>query len=718
LFLLSACGGGNGGSSGASATDENSHPDRATTELVPAADSYERLPDVTAADPSELSGLAAEIREYYDTKVNLPPDVFEAKEAGKITEEEIARRAEAGEFQKFFRFATPGDLPENLPWENGANLPEIGSNEAVKGGISYGRLQDFPRTLRLVGPDANGSFRPILLDDTQMSFAHRHPIKTDIGPTGFFYFPGLAKRWAVVPEDKKVYVELDPAARWSDGEAVTVEDVFFMFYFFQSPWINAPWYNNWYNRNYTQVTRYDEHTFSIEVPEAKPDMSSRVLELRAVPAHFYGDFSENYVQDYQWRFEPTTSPYVILPGDLEKGQYIRLTRQREWWAKDRKFWKNRYNADIMHLRVIRDTSKAFEAFKKGELDSFGMNLAEYHYDRLPNDDRLIENGYINKYTFYNDVPRPTFGLWINQAMPLLDNRDVRVGLNFATNWERVIEEYFRGDAVRMRTSSDGYGAFTHPGLRARPFDVDKALESFAKAGFTERNSEGILVNDSGEELSFTLTTGYEIFKDLLAILQEEALKAGVKYNLEVLDATAGWKKAQEKKHEIMFSAFGVSPEMYPRFWETYHSVNAYDQAFLSDGTINPDRELKTQTNNLQSIAIYELDRLIEQYRASESTEEMIDLAHAMEELLREDASFIPGFVRPFYRWASWRWVAWPEDLNVELSESPGHRFLHWFKPGAREATLRAEKRNEVFEKVIEINDTHNVYSGETTVAEN
>ena len=53
--------------------------------------------------------------------------------------------------------------------------------------------------------------------------------------------------------------------------------------------------------------------------------------------------------------------------------------------------------------------------------------------------------------------------------------------------------------------------------------------------------------------------------------------------------------AQEKKHDITFSALNVSPEMYPRYWETYHADNAYDvpwldesaQRFISDFQTNP-----------------------------------------------------------------------------------------------------------------------------------
>ncbi|MFP4282643.1 MAG: extracellular solute-binding protein [Opitutales bacterium] len=677
LSLLTACGGGEG--------------------------EIETAVGLTAAELEDMTifDLPPEVLEYFETKVDLPPAIFEAFERGEISQEEIDQRTAAGEFEKFFVFASPEDLPTDLEWLDGMDLPEPGSPEAVKGGIHYRRLQDFPRTFRLFGPDANGSFRPFILDDIVMQYARRSDIDTEVGPQGHHYYPGVAEAWAIDRENKTVYVRLNPRARWSDGVPIRVKDVFYMFYLYQNPHIQAPWYNNWYERQYSQVTRYDELTFSIRMPEAKPDMNARVLELDPRPAHFYGVLDENFVDDFQWRFQPTTGAYVFREGDMAKGRYIRLTRNDDWWAKDNKYWRYRYNFDTIHFTVIRDTPKAFEAFKKGELDLFTLNLAEYYYERLPNDDALVEDGYVHKYTFYNDVPRPTYGLWINTDKPLLENKDVRQGIQYAANFDRVIEEYFRGDYVRMRTSSDGYGDFTHPDLQmSRPFDPEQALAAFRRAGFTERGPDGILVNEQGQKLSFTLTTGYESLKDVLSILQEEAVRAGLELRVEVLDGTAGWKKAQEKKHDIMFSAFGVSPEMYPRYWETWHSVNAYKD----DGTI------KTQTNNLTSFENERMDQLIERYRASESAEEMMELAFQMEEILAEEAVFVPGFVMPFYRFASWRWIRWPEGINVKLSEDPTQRWLMWMEPGAREETMQAMRTGETFEKVIEKNDTHNTYA--------
>ncbi len=220
----------------------------------------------------------------------------------------------------FFTFKTIADLPDNLSWQNGSELPDIGSPDAIKGGVQYSSLQDFPRTMRLVGPDSNGSFRPYLQDYITMQLAHRHPDK-------FNFYPGLAESWAVDKDSKTVYVRLNPAARWSDGEPVTTDDFTFMFFFMQSSYIVAPWYNNWFGTQYTNITKFDDHTFSVSIPEAKPDMDYMVLQMLPVPEHFYKALGEDFVDRYQWKFQPTTGAYVVKDEDVKKGTAIALTRQ-------------------------------------------------------------------------------------------------------------------------------------------------------------------------------------------------------------------------------------------------------------------------------------------------------------------------------------------------------------------------------------------------------
>ncbi|MFT6772188.1 MAG: microcin C transport system substrate-binding protein, partial [Congregibacter sp.] len=597
----------------------------------------------------------------------------------------------------FYRFRSPADLPDGLVWESGEGLPEIGSPAAQKGGTQYIALPDFPRTLRTAGPDSNGSFRPYILDDVVMLIAQQHPDERE-------FYPALAESWALDPDTSTVYVKLDSKATWSDGSPVTTDDFFFMFWFYKSEYIRAPWYNNWYSSQYTNITRYDDRTFSISSNTAKPDYSARVLELHPIQREHYKALGDDYVDRYQWVFAPTTGAYVLKDGDLKKGRSIVLTRDTEWWAKDKKNFRYRFNPDRVQFNIIRDTSKTFEAFKRGDIDQFGLALSEYWYEKLPDSDPDVQAGYIAKSVFYNEYPRPPYGLWMNTSAPLLDDLNIRLGIQYASNWQLVIDQYFRGDAKRLASANEGFSEFNDPNIKARDFDINKAQAYFAAAGFTERGPDGILVNAEGQKLAFTMSTGYENLSDVMTILKQEAEKAGLELRIEVLDSTTGWKKAQEKKHEIHLVAFGRFLEMYPRFWEHYHSDNAYDDAFLDDGSINPNRELKTQTNNLEAFADYEMDQLIDEYRASQDKDEMIELSHRIINLHHEYASFSPGWYQPSLRLGHWRWMRYPDYFNHKYISATGDLWLHWIDTDLKKEVQDARNSGKTFPPMINVYD--------------
>ncbi|MGI9244123.1 MAG: extracellular solute-binding protein [Verrucomicrobiales bacterium] len=607
--------------------------------------------------------------------------------AGEIKEAQAFKHPLAEAYYKenpdFFVYASPDDLPADLKWEDGSGLPEIGSPKAKKGGNLRASLTDFPRTLRTRGPDSNGRIRNYLGDWMRVDLAHKHPNEKK-------YIPGLAREWAVDFDTSTVYFRLRPEARYSDGVPVTVDDFFFTFYFMRSPWIQAPYAADFFATKHTKLVKYDDHTLSITAAEKRPDLEDWIMGLMPTPRHFYKDFGEDFVTRYNWGFQPTTGPYVIGTKDIEKGRSITLRRLEDWWAKDLEHYRYRWNPDKISLKVIRDPAKAFETFKKGDLDIARLNLAEYWYSKLPDSDPLVQNGYIHKVTFFQDVPQAGYRLWLNTSKPLLDNKDIRIGLSYATNWDLVIKQFFRDDWIREQSSSDGFGEVSHPSVRSRQFSIPDAEAAFARAGFDKRGPDGILTNAEGKRLSFTISTGYKTFADALTILKQEAAKAGVDYQIEILDQTAGWKKSQEKKHEITLAGFANSPsEVYPRYWDFFHSINGRE-----------DGKPKTNTNNLSCVSIPELDPLIDEYRANEEHSEKVRLAHKIEEILDENATFVPGVYPPTYRVGFWRWVGWPDDFNVNQSEIELHWQLHWIDQDIQAETLEAIKSGKSFPPVV------------------
>jgi microcin C transport system substrate-binding protein len=593
----------------------------------------------------------------------------------------------------FYKFKTPADIAKDtqgLKWDDGSDLPIYADPAAKKGGTLNLAIADFPGTFRSLGPISNSSFREFLLDYVSLGIVRVYPdLPGRVGPE-------LATSWAVDRATKTVFFRLDPDARWSDGVPFTTDDIVFSWYLFRSPLLNDPWLNDYFNKTFTAVTVYDAHTFSVTLKELRPDSVERVGDPSAAmapfPRHFYKDFGPDWVDKYNWRISPTTGAYTIRDEDVKRTTSITLTHVKDWWAADRPFARGRFNPDRIHLAVIRDPDKAVESFLRGDFDltSPTMITIQTWYGKMADTQPSVVSGFTVKATFYNRIPPPNYGLWLNTAKPPLDNVNVRVGVAYSCNFDLVCQQYFRGTATIQKTPSDGYGWDPNPSVKPRPFDPAKAREYFAKAGYTKEGPDGVLTNDQGERLSLTITSTRRPYQDILVILKQEALKAGLEFNLEIVDETTGWQKIQEKKHDIAFESFNRTVDMYPRYWENFSGENAYDVPYLPDGSPNPARKIKGSTNNLFTLADYDLDQMIIQYDKTETMDQVKVLASKIEQRLYDDAVWVNGWKVPYY-WAAYRpWVKWPKDFNPMQSLDAFQFWLMWIDQDEKKADLAAK----------------------------
>ena len=576
------------------------------------------------------------------------------------------------EHPEFFRFATPADLPKDLAWRDGGDQPEFADPRAMRGGVLRQFTTSTPPTLRRVGPNANNGFRGELYDNNDFGLLAGHPNTDEI-------IPALAISWAMSADGMTAYFRLDPNARFTDGQPVTVDDFFFTFYFHRSPWAKADWYADHYTREWGGVTKFDDHTLAVKAPRKRPYQLELLGGLRPTPRQFFKDFGPNYEKSYNDRFHPTTGPYYVRPDGFLREKSITLTRLNDWWGDRRKYYRHRYNPDAVQFGVIRELDSAYSSMLAGEIDFMPIMMPRYWYGT--NEKKAYQNGFLTKAQFFNDIPRPPYGLYINTQRPLLADVNVRVGLQHATDFQRVIDGFYRGDYERLQQFSEGLGKFTDPGIRARRYSPELARAAFAKAGFTTAGDDGILRNASGERLSFRLTFDTSDRRKYLATLVESARRCGVELRPETLEHTTMYRKVMEKNHDIVFWAWSVSSRI-PQLWESHHTDNAVE--VLADGRKVPKR----QTNNITGVDDPELSKLIDQFRNATEEAEMIKLSFAMQRRIHDLADFIPGFKVPGYRIAHWNWVKFPAGFDVRAAEDPGQHGLFWLDPAQRETDLK------------------------------
>ena len=564
-------------------------------------------------------------------------------------------------------------LPDHIKWLINESDPVFSSEKAQKGGILHSAITSFPMTFRVVGPDSNGSFRSAILDN-QLSLINIHPNTDNI-------IPELATHWAFGDDKKTMYFKLDKSARWSDGTPVTAWDYVYTLEFMRSEHIIAPWYNDYYTKEIEAVLVYDDYTIGVKSTKAVPDLYLK-LGISPTPRHYFETLDETFVQTYNWKIVPNTGAYEI--SEFKKGKFIKFKRKKDWWAKDRKYFKNRFNVDLVVFDVIRDGNLQWEYFKKGKLDVFGLTMPKYWHEKSKIS--LFQKGYINKIWFFNDQERSAQGMWLNQDREIFKDRRLCYAFANAMNIEKVIDKVLRKDYFRLPQAFSGYGRYSDDNIKPRLYDIAKVNDLMTSAGWT-RGSDGIWQKD-GKRFSVKVTYSFEEHMPRLVVLKEDALKAGIELLLERLDSTAMFKKFLEKKHDVAW--MGWSTNIRPSYWQGWHSDNAH----------------KPQTNNITNTDDPRLDELIDNYRASLNEEERIKLSLKIQNAIHETGAFVPTFMVPYVRLGYWRWLELPDFHGTRRSESLFDPFssmtggLFWINVEKKEETLYAMKSDRTFLPVV------------------
>lgn len=390
------------------------------------------------------------------------------------------------------------------------------------------------------------------------------------------------------------------------------------------------------------------------------------------------DVRSDYNKYYNWKVAPKVGPYTI--SSFIKGKEVVMSRNKNWWAKDKKYYKNRYNVDFVRYRIIRDLTVSFEHFRNGNLDTFGLTLPDYWHDKAKYM-KIIEKGYAHKVWFNHAAPMPNYLLTFNTSNSLLKDKRVREGIVYSLNLEKMIRTTLRGDYELANTFHEGYGDYSHPKLKSRRFNANKAIELFTEAGFTKVDDKGIryktIANGNKAKLSFQLLYSSSSHTERLLTLKNEALKLGVELDLATFDSTTVFKVMQDKKHEIAWHGWGASPR--PNYFGQYHSSQA---------------DIKN-TNNLSNVKNEKLTEMIDQYRYALDKATKVRLAHSIEEKINELCVSHPTYKIPYFREVVWNWVKYPDFIGTRTTaDSITDYGLFWIDTKLKEEILKAKKRDK------------------------
>lgn len=641
--------------------------------------------------------LDATLKEIEKNNTALATAEGDAKATLEIRATSLKREEDKWRFRlslgDYLKTSDPSQVPTDLVWQKGLDEPEIGDPKAKKGGALRRHIAglNFPPTLRPFGPNTNNGFRGDLYDNIELPLVAFHPATLK-------EIPGIASEWAVTADGRTVFMKVDPEATYSDGEPIKARDFQVAVYVRCSDNVVNPYTKEFYRTTYAQICVYDDHLLSVTLPEPTVYPAGVAGVMTPSSPKFYAEYGPDYAERYQWKFPPTSGAYEVRPEDLVKGISITQSRVKNWWAKDRKYYRYRFNPDKLVNVLVRDESKAFELFRAGELDTFYISQPDMWYEKseIP----PIYDGYIEKAVFYNRYPRLPRGLYLNVTKPPLNDRNVRIGIEHAMNWQKVIDVLFRGDYTRLDSFQEGLGIFSDPSIRARPFSIDAARAAFGAAGFTKEGADGILMKQDGTRLSVSISYAAMPLSDrLFAILREEAKACGFELRLDGLESTVWYKKIMQKQHEMQFSAWVTNPPL-PEYFQFLHSQQAFDDKG------NP----KPQTNNFFVWSRPDTDIMVDKARYARDENELREASWALQKLVHDEAIFIPAYKVTFNRIEFWRYVKWPDSADTEFSPpvvlDPHDGYCYWIDEDARKETLEARREGRAFPESNRVYDAY------------
>ena len=383
----------------------------------------------------------------------------------------------------------------------------------------------------------------------------------------------LAEAWQYDPDGMWLRVKIHDAARFSDGMPVTAEDVryTYMDYIF-NPEIESQEY-------VAQVENVkDVHVISEKVVEfefVKPAFDNLVSALRfpIIPKHYYEQFTPSQINQSTglligsgpWRFEQTPTP----ENQWTPPQPIVLVRNEN-------YWRDPPPIDSFRYTFIQNNTARLTAFDNGDGDIMRATpnqhsiksedpnwLAHNHALAWPN----MRSGYA--------IIAWNCGERNGRATPFADKR-VRLAMTHLLDRRRINRDFYEGLAVvATGPFPPGQG---DPTIEHWPYDVDRARELLNEAGWVDRDGDGRLENERGDEFIFEFihTTGSSVGPKIAKYMSDQGQKVGISVKVRIVDWSMIESIRDARDFDSLIQAWSwTSPEDDP--YQLFHSSQIANQ---------------------------------------------------------------------------------------------------------------------------------------------
>ena len=432
--------------------------------------------------------------------------------------------------------ARPDDVYPKPDWKDSPD--PLASPHAVPGGLLRFTAFQPPKSLNYYVDNTAYTHQIFILMYESLLWVD--PVTTE-------FTPGLACRW-ILSDDKLTYTfEIDPAAVWSDGKPVTADDVKWTFDQVMNP------------KNATGASKVALGVFTS--PEV---LGPRTVRFRAKESHWRnllaaGGFEIMPKHAFEGQDfnkldldRPVVSGPYVLSGVKEQIE-IRLSRRWDWWAGKRPSMRNTMNFGTLVFRYYVDNENAFEAFKKGQVDTYAIYTARIWANETIGD--KFDKNWIVKRRVRNHNPIGFQGFAMNMRHPPFDDLRVRKAVAHLVDRETMNRTMMFNAYFLHRSYFEDLYDTAHPCTNEFfRFDVAQAKTLLREAGYTANPQTGIL-EKQGRPLSFRFLTRDGSSDKYLVLCNSAFREAGIDMRIDRKDYAAWMRDMDAYNYDMTWASW-------------------------------------------------------------------------------------------------------------------------------------------------------------------
>ncbi|HEY2056396.1 MAG TPA: ABC transporter substrate-binding protein [Solirubrobacterales bacterium] len=350
--------------------------------------------------------------------------------------------------------------------------------------------------------------------------------------------PGLAESWDISKDGMTYTFHLRKGLKYSDGTPLTAEDVAWNLEQFRNPKINTVLAAIAVGMESAKATNATTVVVQLEHPVA-----AFLYNLAIYPAFIVDKAKLEAEGPAFWKHPVGTGPFRLK--EFASGSHITFEKNPYYFEKGKPYLES------MRWNFVPNSNTRVLALKSGEAQMIdGVPFAQV--ESLQSDSNLA----------IQEVEIPQEILMVtNTKVKALNDVHVRHALSLAINRPQLNETVFRGtgtvpNSVIQNFELDASDQEVPP----FEFNVEKAKAELAKSKF-----------GSNLSLSLQYPAGFDYFKQMALLIQQEMGQIGVNLKLEELEAAAIAEKWLEGEFELTFPFTGTSsdvpvPDEYAAFY--------------------------------------------------------------------------------------------------------------------------------------------------------